>query len=554
MVSDKASACPNCGCPMGGTLICPECGAPISSNAHCCDNCGCPIHKDNTGNNEGEWLKNEPNNKRQWIWALIAVMSCLLAGGVYYAFFTKNKVASEASLEERNDSTDEKNAIVELTPEFIKAIEKYDQLSSFSEGYAAVYRIGKGGVGYINTKGEEIIPCNFDEASNFHEGLANVKKDGKFGLINKKGEVFYSDEKKILCVGRFSEGFAFVLLEENNFCVIDNMGRPVFKGKCNSFAIYNSDVGGPDSESMPFYRNGKLFVPIGNETDQTKCALYDKQGNMLGTEKIEIYDSLYNNNTTSGKYVVFREETHPIRDDSEYTSTKYGIKDSDGIIIIPAIYDGISDVSNGIALVELHEVPGWNRGDDFDVYYGYADLDGNDTFSERIKDRCKKAEIHVYEEYKAEMESYSYQSTAASGNQNVELSLLFSLTHEFDNWNRDIYRRTDRGGNVTIAKGYNTPYHCYSDYITNNFEIPSGKKYTFASINTSTTKNASINNVYIYKMEADKEEGFPKEIKCNQPLVLLPGTYYFQLHVYFNVFDSSYEEYGISLHFIESDL
>ena len=88
----------------------------------------------------------------------------------------------------------------------IKAIEKYDQLGMFSEGYAAVLKNGKWG--YINTKGEEVIPA----------------------AINAT------------CVGRFSEGLAFVLGEDySDFRIINTEGKTVFKGNCDldciSYAI-----------------------------------------------------------------------------------------------------------------------------------------------------------------------------------------------------------------------------------------------------------------------------------------------------------------------------
>ena len=45
MVSDKATTCPHCGCPVEEqqrTVICPECGQEISEKDMKCPNCGCP--------------------------------------------------------------------------------------------------------------------------------------------------------------------------------------------------------------------------------------------------------------------------------------------------------------------------------------------------------------------------------------------------------------------------------------------------------------------------------------------------------------------------------
>ena len=42
-VSDKASTCPNCGCPIEKGFVCDECGAELSPIDKVCPNCGNPI-------------------------------------------------------------------------------------------------------------------------------------------------------------------------------------------------------------------------------------------------------------------------------------------------------------------------------------------------------------------------------------------------------------------------------------------------------------------------------------------------------------------------------
>ncbi|MBO7592039.1 MAG: zinc ribbon domain-containing protein [Bacteroidaceae bacterium] len=48
-VSDKASVCPNCGCPIEKKLTCEECGNQLSANDTTCPNCGCPVPNKNGG-------------------------------------------------------------------------------------------------------------------------------------------------------------------------------------------------------------------------------------------------------------------------------------------------------------------------------------------------------------------------------------------------------------------------------------------------------------------------------------------------------------------------
>lgn len=45
IVSDLATTCPHCGCPVENqqrTVVCPECGQEISEKDMKCPNCGCP--------------------------------------------------------------------------------------------------------------------------------------------------------------------------------------------------------------------------------------------------------------------------------------------------------------------------------------------------------------------------------------------------------------------------------------------------------------------------------------------------------------------------------
>lgn len=42
-ISDKATICPHCGCPIEEKAFCNECGKEINLNDEICKNCGCPI-------------------------------------------------------------------------------------------------------------------------------------------------------------------------------------------------------------------------------------------------------------------------------------------------------------------------------------------------------------------------------------------------------------------------------------------------------------------------------------------------------------------------------
>jgi len=84
---------------------------------------------------------------------------------------------------------------------------RYVETKDFSEGLAAVRKY-YGGWGFIDQKGEEIIPFDFQKVRSFSEGLAAVKLKGKWGFIDKIGYcVIPFDYEE---VGDFSSGYTTV--------------------------------------------------------------------------------------------------------------------------------------------------------------------------------------------------------------------------------------------------------------------------------------------------------------------------------------------------------
>ncbi len=162
-------------------IYCRECGGQVSDRATECPHCGCPIEIIKKSERQN-YLAQKPKKKRKFIVICFLLLALLgVCGLIGYKF----DLLSSNTLK--------------ITPEFAEAVQKYDRIDAFSEGMAAVRRDGKWG--YINLKGEEVIPCQFSDAfpvGQFSEGLACVVDDRasedeslinkRVGFINKKGE------------------------------------------------------------------------------------------------------------------------------------------------------------------------------------------------------------------------------------------------------------------------------------------------------------------------------------------------------------------------------
>ena len=408
-------------------IKCKECGHEVSDKASACPNCGCPIG--NVGIIQEEIIDPEPKKRKGWIWALIVVLLCLIGGGGYYAY---THLVNKHNAENENvDSSNSKEDIVELTPEFAKSLEVYDELAPFSEGYAAVRRGKKWG--YINTKGEEVIPCSFDAADIFSEGLAAVSKsdklayintkgeevfsspysyyniknrnfseglaavcdDGKWGWINQKGELVIPLSIKAEDVGLFSEGLVYCQNSGKDFSFVDKNGTVVFTGKTNyQYGKIGHTATGYYSKDFPKFRDGFAYV---NDDFNTvnKYTKYDKQGKKCGTIS----------ENELPEYRLIREDESGL---FEENTVHMGLKGKDGTVLIKPYYsligtddaNAIVQVSNGVVLVMLVELSEYNN--DVIYHYGYADLKGHDTFSKEIKEKVNKSREVFYQKLQEE--------------------------------------------------------------------------------------------------------------------------------------------------------
>ncbi len=73
----------------------------------------------------------------------------------------------------------------------------------FYNGLIAARKNGK--FGYLDLNGNEVIPFNFDRASNFNNGLATVKINGQYFKINEKGEFLKHVDGELLSLKRFDK-------------------------------------------------------------------------------------------------------------------------------------------------------------------------------------------------------------------------------------------------------------------------------------------------------------------------------------------------------------
>ena len=218
---------------------------------------------------------------------------------------------------------------------------RFEGAMSFSEGLAAVKVDGKWG--YIDRKGEMVIGPAFDLAWRFSEGLAPIFSDGIWGFIDKSGR--YRIRPAFGWAMSFTEGLAAVNiggLGVGKWGYIDGEGSVVIEPRF--------DVAWPFSE-------GAAQVEIDGKT------LYiDRAGNTLKDDR------------------RFSDGVSPF-----LSKGKWGYIDRDGKITIEPRFDAAFPFKDGIAVVVLGG--GWgfiNRSGEFVLKPGFADIDFAHNFSEGL--------------------------------------------------------------------------------------------------------------------------------------------------------------------------
>ena len=207
----------------------------------------------------------------------------------------------------------------------------YDEISFFREGLAKVKKDGK--YGYIDRAGKEVIPCQYDDADRFNIGLAAVSKDGKYGYIDRMGKEVIPFKYFHAC--RFSDnGLAVVSEHDDIYTKVITSGHVCFSHRISGLID----------------RTGKEIVP---------CKYFDIEDFIEGLAIVGgkgEYGYKYGLIDETGKEIVpcQYDGIYPFKEGLArvYKNGKYGYIDRTGKEIVPCQYDFAFSFSEGLARVK----------------------------------------------------------------------------------------------------------------------------------------------------------------------------------------------------------
>jgi hypothetical protein len=149
---------------------------------------------------------------------------------------------------------------------YYEHIESNLENGDFKDSLALVKKNEK--FGFINMKGVEVVPTKYDELSSFYEGYAIAKLNGAVGYINKKGEFLFKPSEHFELTN-FHEGRAIVVdKEKNSVYAINTKGEKVFSFPHQFYA-----------EHLEF-SNGKIIFDAQNDKVFNQF-VFDIMGNIV---------------------------------------------------------------------------------------------------------------------------------------------------------------------------------------------------------------------------------------------------------------------------------
>ncbi|GAB5417475.1 MAG: hypothetical protein Crog4KO_30570 [Crocinitomicaceae bacterium] len=245
-------------------------------------------------------------------------------------------------------------------------------MSGFSDGFASIQQLNLvnnawvRGQGYINQKGEVVIPCTYKKARDFVDGRAWVQsKNGNWHLIDKKGTQITS--KHYEKVGPILEGYSdrIAVYENGLMGWIDRDGNEVIPCQYLGGATFDRQFGlacvtNPGgAESYGFInKQGDVVLPFKyiqagpSSFENGLCRVNVNGKTVLINEKGEIQFNANYRSVQNYSHGLIAVATKPNR-------SGWGYCNLENDLIVPAIYDHATTINtDGYGIIELNDNKG----------------------------------------------------------------------------------------------------------------------------------------------------------------------------------------------------
>lgn len=375
-------------------MYCKKCGCLISEDAVFCKKCGEKQHQglesEAVHSHHGkDFLKKFSVVFRR----VFRTTASKIIAGVLAAAILVTGIAVIVNNQNKNRFVSDSISVV------VEPTLKYDNVSSFSEGFAVVKKDKK--YGYVDQNGKEVVPPTYYSAGSFSDGVAVAysKEDCTWHIIDKTGNV-KAQLKGYDNVGySFSNGFIQVE-KDDKYGLADTAGKEVLPPVYDSVGDFNDglawaeknemwgliDIAG--NEVLPFIYSQSFNEGFSRVKEDGNFSLVDKTGKEVLTLPHDDYSVRDFNDGVAvihfkpGDIWYIFDKTGNVKarlKDYRYVSGfsegfaqvtkdgKYGFVDKNGKDVVPPIYDDVQDFNEGFAQVAK------------DGKYGFVDQTGKEV-------------------------------------------------------------------------------------------------------------------------------------------------------------------------------
>lgn len=347
-------------------IRCKGCGQMVSDRAEKCPKCGYFVRLSmeqqeetkqsvephtTTLNTSKEEVANDnpkPQQRGSKKGIIIAIIVVVIIGcGVLFALIRDDGAGKLANNIQEFAAMTKGSGI---TKQLTSNIQKYEELSDFHEGLAAVQRNGLWG--YIDKNGNEVIPCQYEDVNTFDNSLAVVKKGNLYGCIDKKGNEVIPFEYE--WISKYDDYFIVDKKSYGYGCLYDD-GKEI--APCIYSTIY------PFSDGLSRVQKDGLYGYIDKQGKEVIPCKYENASEFSDGLALIVRDGLYGFIDKQGKEVIpckytfahpFSEGLAAVEVSNEEGLSSGGYIDRKGNIVIPCSYntaDGMHPFSKGIAIV-----------------------------------------------------------------------------------------------------------------------------------------------------------------------------------------------------------
>jgi len=233
--------------------------------------------------------------------------------------------------------------------------------------------------GFVNNEGKLVIDYLYDEMSYFYGEVANVKKDGKYFLINNKNQKITEDYDYLTYV----TDSIYIAQKDLKYALINIKGEILsswYENLSNKYenliSFYKDgfygllDINGKVILQNKYSSVGEFYgniASVGKDEDgdgfSDIYAAIDKSGKIITDFKYDEITSTYNNLIKVG---IATENQ-----DTYYTEYLYGFIDETGKEIIKCKYNYLADFYEGYAVAGMYD-------EYYYLYYGIIDDTGKE--------------------------------------------------------------------------------------------------------------------------------------------------------------------------------